>query len=243
EFQDTGSDEDKEIASNHYKKLIREKKAPDLYKNYINSSFISLPKSEFKTTKDFYKVLMNRKTHREFGEVSLDINEFSEILYMATQDARVIRKKVSENIVQNPNLYTNSVFTCNEIYLYINNVSNIPPGIYHYDMKSHGLNHLNNLPDKSAGYYCYGQPEIENANCIIFISANYHKYMWRYNHERAYRNLLIDVAQLAQSFLLAATNLQKKTFLTPALRDSELVKLFDLEEYIEDIRYLVAIGN
>ncbi|HDV6056170.1 TPA: nitroreductase family protein, partial [Staphylococcus pseudintermedius] len=108
---------------------------------------------------------------------------------------------------------------------------------------SHGLNHLNNLPDKSAGYYCYGQPEIENANCIIFISANYHKYMWRYNHERAYRNLLIDVAQLAQSFLLAATNLQKKTFLTPALRDSELVKLFDLEEYIEDIRYLVAIGN
>ncbi|PWZ72692.1 hypothetical protein DD880_12615, partial [Staphylococcus pseudintermedius] len=75
--------------------------------------------------------LMNRKTHREFGEVSLDINEFSEILYMATQDARVIRKKVSENIVQNPNLYTNSVFTCNEIYLYINNVSNIPPGIYH----------------------------------------------------------------------------------------------------------------
>lgn len=93
---------------------------------------------------------MNRKTHREFGEVSLDINEFSEILYMATQDARVIRKKVSENIVQNPNLYTNSVFTCNEIYLYINNVSNIPPGIYHYDMKSHGLNHLNNLPDKSA---------------------------------------------------------------------------------------------
>src|SRR5690606_25015203 len=106
----------------------------------------------------------------------------------------------------------------NEIYLAISNVEGIKKGLYHYDMESHGLHELKtNIDLSDLGYYCYGQPEIKNAAAVFFISANYEKYMWRYRHERAYRNLLIDVSQLAQSLILATTSNNNKTFLTPAL--------------------------
>lgn len=247
-FLDIGGDNDKELSIKFYENLLKSEYPPIKKKisNYDSEKFILLNEFEKDNSiiqDDFYKVLLKRRTHRGFREKKITFQELSNLLYISTQDARKIRLENKNNINEDFSLYTNSVFTCNELYLYVSNVEGIEPGIYYYDILKHGIQYIKQLPSNPVGYFCYGQPEIKNSAITIFISTNFKNYMWRYNHERAYRNLLIDTAQLAQSIIITATDQNKKTFLTPALRDQELVNLFNLEKYIEDIRYLVSIGN
>lgn len=243
-FADIGNNGDYERKQEDYTNYLKISEPPEIYKKYLSNNYISLPNVLKKTHMSITDVLLNRKTSRNFKDIKLSMENLSYILFYGTYSARNIRKQLKENLEKDPALYSNSVFTSNEIYIAILNVDGIEKGIYHYDMESHGLHELSLNKDLSnIDYYCYGQPEMKNAAAVFFISANYEKYMWRYRHERAYRNLLIDVSQLAQSLILATTSNNQKTFLTPALRDTELVNLFELDPLKEDIRYLVAVGN
>lgn len=242
-FEDIGGEDDYSKKQKEYKSFLEVSSPPEFYKNYT-TKYIKLPEIKNKMDVPISEVLLNRKTSRVFKDTPLSIEDLSYILFYGTFQAREIRKYVSNNFEKDPALFTNSLFSSNELYLIISNVRGVEKGIYHYDMELHGLHQLKtNIDTSDIGYYCYGQPEMKNAAVVLFISAEYEKYMWRYRHERAYRNLLMDVSQLAQSIILATTSNGKKSFLTPALRDTELVNLFDLVPLKEDIRYLVAIGE
>ena len=66
--------------------------------------------------------------------------------------------------------------------------------------------------------------------------------MARYKHERAYRNMLVNVAEFAHQYIFYSTALDYSTFLTPAIKDELASNLLNIDGFEEIPLYTVAIG-
>ena len=66
--------------------------------------------------------------------------------------------------------------------------------------------------------------------------------MYRYNHPRAYRTLLINTGELAQKYITLSSAYQLTCFMTPAFEDQIADDLLGINGYEEAPSYLVAIG-
>ncbi|MEG8269293.1 nitroreductase family protein [Acinetobacter baumannii] len=85
-----------------------------------------------------------------------------------------------------------------------------------------------------------GQKRAAGGLATIIIAADLEKYSTVYKHERSYRNLLINTAQLCQFYLVQATIKGFNTFITPAILDEEMADFLDLSDNIP--LYIAAIG-
>jgi hypothetical protein len=89
---------------------------------------------------------------------------------------------------------------------------------------------------------CAGQQRPGGAACAFAISAVFERYMFRYRHARAYRTLLVNVSELAQKYIMLATNFGLSTFMTPLFFDEVASELLGVDEYEEAVLELVAVG-
>jgi hypothetical protein len=80
------------------------------------------------------------------------------------------------------------------------------------------------------------------ASVVILITCVFDRHSWRYRQPRAFRALMVNCARLAHSFILVATTMGFRTFLTPAIQDSVAAGLLGTRDYEEDCLYLVSIG-
>ena len=76
----------------------------------------------------------------------------------------------------------------------------------------------------------------------FIITTDFKRYMMRYKHSRAYRNLLINVAELGNKYILAATSLYLSTWLTPALKEHYACEFMGFKPYEETPMYVVSVG-
>jgi len=87
-----------------------------------------------------------------------------------------------------------------------------------------------------------GQRHVERACFVVVLSAVWERYMKRYQHAKAYRNLLISTGSLAQYFLVAAVRNELATFLTPALQSDRMNQVLGLDETEEGSLYVIGFG-
>lgn len=211
---------------------------------------IQLPNPElekFDNSYNFFEILNNRKTSRNFFEDAIDYNDFSTLMYVSFGYLKERVSGISDNI---PKYLKNrrsspsggGLNSC-DIYLVALNIENVPKGIYFYNPDIHSLNFINEFPNnKTLGEFLSGQYFANNLSFGIFIVSRFDKLWWKYKHSRGYRVALLDAGHLSQTFQLSTTALGFQTWLTAAFDDSEVDNLLKISNSSAHPILFVGVG-
>jgi len=74
------------------------------------------------------------------------------------------------------------------------------------------------------------------------MTAMFPRTMWKYQHARAYRVVLLDAGHLCQTFCLVATWLGLAPFCTAALKDTLIEKDLAIDGIRESVLYVAGVG-
>jgi SagB-type dehydrogenase family enzyme len=117
-----------------------------------------------------------------------------------------------------------------EIYCVVRSVTGVPPGVYHYSVRHHGLSPLDG-PVSAAQVvdWCGDQSYVADAAVLFFYSAVLNRVAWKYPSSRAYRTILLDLGHVSQTAYLVATALRLGAFFTGATRDESVERALALD--------------
>lgn len=244
-FDDSTSDDPDTYNREAFKSIRETEPFPGCWTTYTGEH-ISLPKYNKEWAKDllnFEQALLQRRSHGPWRKTPIEISELSHILHLANAETRRLRLETEDNLDQRPEMLLNSAFSAIESYLLIFNVAHLQPGLYHYNPKNHSLTLIKKgMFREDIAKICIGQQRPAEASCAVILTSVWERYMYRYRHPRAYRTLLINIAELAQKYLILATQHRFGTFLTPALKDEYAENFMGLESAKESPLYVVAFG-
>jgi SagB-type dehydrogenase family enzyme len=130
-----------------------------------------------------------------------------------------------------------------ECYLLAWNVSDLPAGLYHYDVASDELRRLRSGDLRAAAVKAAsGQRWVGRAAFLCVMTAVFERTLWKYEIESAYRLLWLDAGHLAQTFCLLATSRGLGPFTTAAIQDTFVENLIGLDGIKEFPVYLCGAG-
>ena len=244
DYMDDNAQNTLDFKNNLVGDMIRTETFPPIWKEVKYISQIELPIQRL--TLDSLGVkeaLLNRRSNEPMRKQQISLQELSDILFYSNEELRKKRAVIEERYKSNPAIIFDSSFSAFETYMLIFNVDDLVPGIYHYDAAKHKLSLI-----KSGNFreelikMVIGQGHPRKAACAFVLTATWGRYMYRYRHPRAYRNLFINLGEFAQKYLVIASALKLSTFLTPALNDKFADNLLGLNGYEEAPLYVIAVG-
>jgi SagB-type dehydrogenase family enzyme len=219
---------------------LAESRQPAFYKRYREAPRLCLPRCP-PPSGEFLRVLLERKTQREFSAGTLPVSAVSQLLfytwgvmgYLSTPFGRLAHKTSPSGGARHPG----------EVYLLALKVKGLPSGLYHYDPRNHCLERLRKgRMQNKAMAYCAGRASVKEAAALFLMTAVFPRAMWKYRFARAYRVVTLDAGHLCQTFCLTATFLGLAPFCTAALKDSLIEKDLGLDGISESVVYVAGVG-
>jgi SagB-type dehydrogenase family enzyme len=215
--------------------------APPHFKTIRGGHAVRLPSHEI-TRDAFFETLHARRTHREFANGKVSLDDVSKLLrttwgvqgYFHTDVFGKLPYKTSPSGgARHPG----------EVYMMALRVDGLDRGMYHYHPRDHRLAKLPaKVSPRVASAYCADQPYFAGAAALFIMTAVFARSMWKYGRARAYRVILLDTGHLCQTFCLTATRLGLAPFSTAALKDSLIEKDLGLDGISESVLYVAGVG-
>lgn len=212
-----------------------------IVKSYPNARKIALPTPEPVTT-DYSRTVLSRRSRRDFGDDPLTLSQLSTLLLHACGVTLFVegydytrlplRSFPSSGGLQAP-----------EVYLSVQRVKDLLPGLYHYQPIDHVLELL-----KEGSYgetlrnLALGQPFVETASVVFVLTGYYDRLRWKYG-ERSYRYMCIDTGFLGQNLYLAAEAMGLGACAIAGFIDDAAEKFLDVDGKSEIVLLLVALGT
>jgi SagB-type dehydrogenase family enzyme len=209
---------------------------PDVYKIYPGSKTIQLtnetPKISFTLTEAF----KNRISNRTFSSEPLRKADLGYLLWASTGIQRTEQGYDFRTAPSAGALYPI------ETYLIVNNVKEIEPGAYHYNIKDHTLEQINEgkLGSKMA-HAVLNQNMCITAAAIFIWTAIFERSKWKYD-QRAYRYVYLDSGHIAENLALATLNVKAGSCHIGAFYDDEVNSIINVDGTKESTIYLTVVG-
>ena len=222
------------------KRIFRD--PPPLLKSYRKAPRIYLPREQV-AEGEFTRVLMARRTHREYSRKTIPLSLLSKLLHYTWG----VTGKVNGTPFGPGFLKTSPSGGARhpgEVYVLAMRIQGLAQGLYHYDGLHHRLEWLKSIPAlKKAVAYTAGQDFLQDASALFLMTAVFPRSMWKYRFPRAYRVVLLDAGHLCQTFCLVATWLGLAPFCTAALRDTLIEQDLGLDGIREAAIYVAGVGT
>ena len=225
-----------------FRRYLAESPQPPLLKSYRKAHRIQLP-TQAKADSQFERVLLARKTHREFSRKRVPLEVISTLLRYtwgvtgridAPPFGRLFHKTSPSGGARHPG----------EVYLLAMRVEGLAQGLYHYDCLHHRLERLRSLSAvPKAVAYAAGQDFVGDASALFIMTAVFPRVLWKYRFARSYRVVLLDAGHLCQTFCLVATWLGLAPFCTAAFEDSLIERDLGLDGIRESALYVAGVGT
>jgi SagB-type dehydrogenase family enzyme len=207
----------------------------------LSSQTTPLPKVA-PANSNFIRVLLERRTHREFSPAFLDLERFSALLHYTWGVTGFIDNWLLGALPLKTSPSAGARHPC-EVYVLASRISGLRCGLYHYASDRHVLECISTEGSREkATEYCAGQAWVEEAAALFLITAVFPRSMWKYRFPRAYRTVLADAAHLCQTFCLVATYLGLAPFCTMALKDSVIEHDLGIDGITESVLYVAGVG-
>jgi len=121
-----------------------------------------------------------------------------------------------------------------EAYLLIQHVEGISPGLYHYHPVDHALEPLRLMSAQGLSGLTLravaGQEYYAEAHVMVILVSRFSRTFWKYrNHTKAYRVVVLDAGHLSQTLYLSATQAGLGAFVTGAINEVEIERMFGLD--------------
>jgi SagB-type dehydrogenase family enzyme len=228
-------------SSSRLKAILPKTPQPKIFKTVKGAMKTTLPRRVFPDS-EFVRVLMGRKTHRQFSKQQLPLETVSQLLSLvwgvngylySPRFGKLLQKTSPSAGARHPG----------EVYLMALRVKGLSPGLYHYHPGHHCLETIRtDATREKAWLYCARQHFVRNAAALFLMTAVFRRTMWKYQHPRAYRVVLLDAGHLCQTFCLVATWLGLAPFCTAALKDTLIEKDLGIDGIRESVLYIAGVG-
>lgn len=221
--------------------FLRESPQPDIFKTYPRARQRALPPPP-PGDDEFRRVLLARKTHRDFSGEPVTLEHVSALLrytwgalgdIQSPRFGRLLHKTSPSGGARHPG----------EVYLVANDVTGLAAGLYHFNVRDTTLELIRrgNFRDRLL-HDAVGQAHVGSAAALFVMTASFPRSQWKYRTPRAYRVVTLDQGHLGQTFCLVATWLGLAPFTTAAVRDSSLEQLLKIDGITESVMYLAGVG-
>ena len=215
------------------------------YKKYRLAPKIQLPKIGNLPPNDrtFDEVVASRRSIRDFNnDKKLSLNELSKLLHQSYGITGEMKRPDGGTIPLRAAPSGGALYPA-EIYLGIRNVSDVEPGIFHYNVPDHALELLiPGDPTEKLFEVCCQQEYVKEASVIFLISGVFQRTKRKYG-ERGYRYVFLDVGHLGQNIYLSCTSLSLAVMTTCGFFDDEANKLLRVDGIDETTLYLAFVGK
>lgn len=191
---------------------------------------------------EFPQVLLARRTWRQFAKRPLDLESLGALLGLTggVQQWASLRGQGDVPLKTSPSGGARHPI---ELYVFARNVKGLAPGFYHYAGDRHRLElmaaHRRRVRVQR---YLPTQFWYEGAAVVVFFTAVFARYLWKYTYPRAYRATLIEAGHQCQTFCLVATWLGLAPFCSMALADSRIEQDLGLDGVSESVLYAAGVG-
>jgi SagB-type dehydrogenase family enzyme len=214
---------------------------PKIFKSIKEAQKLPLPPCAFPDS-EFLRILMARRTHREFSEQEVTLQAISRLLSLVWGVMGYIHSPVFGKLAHKTSPSAGARHP-GEVYLMALRVESLKPGLYHYHPAYHRLEMIStNATCEKAWRYCAGQNFAKNAAALFLMTAVFRRAMWKYHLPRAYRVVLLDAGHLCQTFCLVATWLGLAPFCTAALKDTLIEEDLGIDGIRESVLYIAGVG-
>jgi SagB-type dehydrogenase family enzyme len=198
---------------------------------------ISLPAPSLEPEPNFWKVLQQRRSIRDYTPAPLALKELSNLLW-ATQG--ITEKAFSPWCRTVPSA---GALHPIDTYLVVNRVEGLDPGVYFLNVTDFSLERKNkgdfSLPIAQAAL----DQDIAREAAVVFIwVAVIHRSRQKYR-QRAYRYIYLDCGHIAQNLYLAATAMGLGCCGIAAFFDDEVNNLIEADGLEETAIYLATVGK
>lgn len=211
---------------------------PEVYKTYPNAiETIKLKIPEFDEDIPFWKVVLNRKSTRNFKNEPISQMQLSLVLFGMSGLTRIFPQFAFRTVPSAGGLYPI------EIYPIINTVEDIDQGVYHYNVPDHSLELLNAGDFRSdIAKGCLDQKIAYNSAVSFIWTAVIERSKWKYL-QRCYRYIYLDAGHIGQNFYLVAEALDLGACTIGAIYDDEINELLGIDGISETTLYVGVVGK
>ena len=214
------------------------------YKTYPSSKTLKLNKvdhfEEGRYKSDFVRILLSRKSTRDFTQDGIGFRELSQLLTLSFGLRGIDFSGLSLRTYASAGARYPI-----EVYPVILRSKDIELGIYHYNVVDNSLELIKAGDYTKQMYEFYENQEfVSNAPCIIFFSMVFERSMLKYG-ERGYRFILLDAGHMSQNLYLTAEYLDLGAVALGAGKNSDntIDDLIGLVHKVENVFYGFAIGS
>lgn len=196
------------------------------------------------------KAILRRRTIRDFSEEPLSLIEVSKLLHFSygITSSKVIEDSGGVVLPLRAAPSAGALYPL-EIYLIVSNIENLERGIYHYNVRDHLLELVNDKYSPEDLYkYTFGSgisanAEIIRKSSLVFvISAIFDRNQWKYQ-ERGYRFILFDAGHIMQNLYLIAIGMNIGVTAIGGFVDDGINGLLGIDGVYESAIYLAAVGK
>lgn len=206
------------------------------FKEYPEAQRLKLSRPHF-VPAPLWEALAKRRSIRKYQNTPLSLEDLSLLLFAAQGITAKFRSYFLRTAPSAGALYPI------ETYLCVNNVDDLPSGLYHLEVRSFSLELLSSGNfGKALAEACLGQNSCAQAPVVMVWSAVARRTMSKYG-SRGMRYIFMDVAHICQNVLLAAAALGLGACPIGAFFDEEVNALFGLDGQEESVIYLATVGH
>ena len=216
---------------------LRWDRMPEAYKTYPGAETISLPEPTRSAGQFIWDLLSRRRSIRDYVPTPVSMKELSQLLWGIQGTTAHAGHYALRTAPSAGALYPI------ETYVLVNRVSDLAAGIYHYDVRRHGLEVVRKGDfGADAARAALGQNMLQEAALVFLWTAVVARSKWKYR-ERAYRYIYMDAGHIGQNAYLAAETLGLGCCTVGAFFDDEVNSIIGIDGKDEIAIYLCAVGK
>lgn len=211
-------------------------KKPAEIKSYPGSKKVALPKPEYQGT-TVEQAIKSRRSVRNYSKRPVSMAQLSQLLFAAQG---ITGKMYAQPLRSAPSAGALYPF---EIYAVVNNVEDLPRGIYHYCVLDHSLELVKAGDFRGLIIDAGMEQEMLGASGVSFVlSAIFDRVRHKYG-ERGFRYVYIEAGHISQNIYLQAGSLGLGSVCVGAFLDEKVNRLIGVDGRKEAAIYLHAVGS
>ena len=205
------------------------------YKAYPR--FRKIPLLDTPPQKDFYELVRNRKSERDFTGRVIPLDALSTLLKYSCGITHMDEKKQSRAQASGGARFALEVYP-----LIFRGTADVPSGVYHYNVREHALDVLEEKEFSAETISELITYEFaRTASMALIITAIFHRNQMKYG-ERGYRYMMLEAGHIGQNVYLNAAALGLKCCALGGTRDENIERLLGIDGITESVMYALVLG-
>ena len=188
---------------------------------------------------DLNAAINNRVSIRAYSNKPLTLDELSYVLWSTQGIKEVTTRPVTLRTVPSA-----GARHCFELYLLVNNVESIAPGLYRYLPLEHQIQEVNmdEAIAEKITKSCLNQRFILRSAITLILTVDRYRMMWRYT-ERGYRYMHLDAGHVMQNLYLCAEAINSGVCAIAAFDDDKINEVLGLDGVEQFTIYVGVLGK